>query len=93
MKKLQETLRLACRSERMVLSIWKHNFVCCMPETKSNVITLAYLTMVNEKNSRVLVITVKIKNIASIHFKEFCLYVKKSNTGLYSHSQIGYACT
>lgn len=33
--------RLSCRSERMVLSIWKHNFVCCMPETKSNLIPLA----------------------------------------------------
>lgn len=43
--------RLGCRSEIMVLSIWKHNFVCCMPETKSNVIPLAYLPMANEKTA------------------------------------------
>lgn len=62
----------------MVLSIWKHNFVCCMPETKSNVIPLAYLPTADEKTAEFWLLLLKFKNIASVLFtpKNFA-YIKK----------------
>lgn len=49
-----------------------------MPETKSNVIPLAYLPMANEKPAEFWLLLLKLKNTASILFTPKCFaYINK----------------